>query len=272
MSSYRRALVVAVLVFAVFPWLALSGQGSKGVEGAPGSNAQTPPAAASQLVILSIIDVKPDQMSEFGLLQAEVMAAQRAGGQPWRETWHTATFGLPFRVGVLSPVDGLGQLDGQTYTAKGVGVAAATALNQRGRRMIDRQQIYLLQLRPDLGIGTRPAKTTLGVLSYLSVAPGREPDLERVLKTDVHAALRQVGVGYYGVSRVVYGGDTSQYLTLLMFQDFSDLDRGHPLERALGADGLAKLQGKLTGVMTKLERHVVRVNDALSFRQTPPQR
>jgi hypothetical protein len=59
---------------------------------------------------------------------------------------------------------------------------------------------------------------------------------------------------YYGVSRVVYGGCASQYLTLLMFQDFSDLDRGHPLERALGADGLSKLQGKLTGIISLTRR------------------
>lgn len=259
MSLVRHALFVAGLVFGVSAWPLIS-------------YAQTPPAAASQLVTLSIIDVKPDLMSDFGALQAEVMAAQRAGGQPWRETWHTATFGFPYRVGVLSPVSSLGQLDGQTFTAKGAGDAAATAINQRARAMIDHQQIYLLQLRPDLSIGARPAKALLGVLSYISVATGREPDLERVLKTEVHAALRKVDVAYYGVSRVVYGGDTSQYLTLLMFQDFSDLDRGHPLERALGADGLARLQGKLTGVITKLERHVVRYNEALSFRQTSPPR
>jgi hypothetical protein len=259
MPPFRRALFVAGLVF--------------GISASPlGSYAQTPPPAAAGMVILSIIDVKPDLMSEFGALQGEVMAAQRAGGQPWRETWHTATFGLPFRVGVLSPVESLGQLDGQTYTAKGVGATAATALNQRARGMIEQQQIYLLRLRPDLSIGARPAKTTLAVLSYLSVAPGREPDFERVLKADVHSGLRKAGVEYYGVSRVVYGGDTSQYLTLLMFKDFSDLDRGHPLERALGADGLAKLEAKLAGIVTRLERHVVRLNEALSFRQAVPQR
>jgi len=68
---------------------------------------------------------------------------------------------------------------------------------------------------------------------------------------------------------VIYGGDTSQYVTLLTFENFADLGRGHPLERALGADGLSKLQGKLAGVVTTLERHVIRLNEALSFAQTP---
>lgn len=237
------------------------------------SEAQTPPTAASPLVVMSIIDVKPETMSEFGALQADVMAAQRAGGQPWRETWNTATFGHPYRVAVLTPVESLELLDGQTYTAKGIGVAAATAINERARRMIAEQQIHLLQVRPDLGIGVRPAaKGTLGVVSYISVAPGREPEIEQVMKTEVRSALKKVGVSFYGVSRVVYGGDTSQYITLLMFENFGDLGRGHPLERALGADGLAKLQGKLAGVITKLERHIVRYNEALSYRPPAPSR
>jgi hypothetical protein len=52
---------------------------------------------------------------------------------------------------------------------------------------------------------------------------------------------------------------------MLTFEDFADLGRGHPLERALGADGLSKLGGKFAGVITSLERHVFRLNDALSF-------
>ena len=257
MLSIRRELVVVGLLLT-------------GVARPVAIRAQTLPASARPLVVMSIIDVQPEAVAEFGALQAEVMAAQRAGGQPWRETWHTATLGYPYRVAVLSPVTELGLLDGQTYTAKGVGAAAATAINERARRMIAQQQIYLLQVRPDLGIGIRGGKSTLGVVSYISVAPGREPEIEQVMKTDVNAALKKAGVSFYGVSRVLYGGDTSLYVTLLMFENFADLGRGHPLERALGADGLATLQGKLTGVITKLERHVVRYNEALSFRPQAP--
>lgn len=256
-SINRRLVVAAIFVLS-------------GLAGPVGAAAQTPSAPPRPLVVMSIIEVKPEVIGEFGALQAEVMAAQRAGGQPWRETWHTATFGDPHRVAVLSPVGELGLLDGQTYTAKGVGTAAATSFNERARRMIAHQQIYLLQARPDLGFGIRSGKSTLGVVSYISVAPGREPEIEQALKTDVRAALEKAGVTYHGVSRILYGGDTSQYVTLLMFENFADLGRGHPLERALGADGLATLQGKLAGVMTRHERHVIRYNDALSFRTTAP--
>lgn len=226
-----------------------------------------PAVSSPPLMMMSLIDVKPEFTSDFGALQAEVMAAQRAGGQPWRETWHTASFGYPYRVAVFSPVDGLGQLDAPTFTVKGAGPAGATTINERARRMIQHQQIYLLQVRPDLGIGTRPAKPGLGVASFISVAPGREPEIEQFLKTEVQAALKKAGVTYYGVARVAYGGDSSQYMTLLLFENFTDLGRGHPLERALGADGAMKLQSKVTGIITKLERYVIRFNEVLSFRQ-----
>jgi hypothetical protein len=250
-AFHRPSLVVAILL--------------SGFVHPDAARAQQQPAEVPEFVVMSVIDVKPEVTAEFGALQADAMAAQRAGGQAWRETWHTATFGHPYRVFVLSPVTGLDHFDGQTYTAKGAGVAAAATINERARRMIADQRIVLMQRRPDLGLGGRPAKSTLSVVSYLSVVPGREAELEQLLKTEVHAALRKVGVGYYGVSRVVYGGDTNQYVTWLTFENFGDLGRGHPLERALGADGLPKLQAKLTGLVTKLERHVLRLNDALSF-------
>jgi hypothetical protein len=256
MSSFRGASLVVSTLLSV-------------LAGAHDAAAQGKPEVSRELVVMSVIDIKPDLTSEFGALQADAMAAQRAGGQAWRETWHTATFGYPYRVIVLSPVAGLDHFDSQSYTAKGVGAAAAASINERARRMIAHQQIVLLQRRPDLGLGARPPKSTLGVVSYINVAPGRETEFEQLLETEVHAALRKVGVGYYGVSRVVYGGDTTQYVTLLTFESFGDLGRGHPLERALGADGLSTLQRKLAGVITTLERHVIRLNEALSFVQTP---
>lgn len=252
MSSFLRTCLVAAIV--------LTALASDGAALAQGTQAGRP-----ELVAMSVIDVKPDLTSEFGALQADAMAAQRAGGQAWRETWHTATFGHPYRVVVLSPVTTLDHFDGQSYTVKGVGAAAASAINERARRMIAHQQIYLLERRADLGIGTRAAKHTLAVVSFLSVVPGREAEFEKLLKTEVQAALRKAGVGYYGVSRVVYGGDVGQYVTVLTFENFADLGRGHPLERALGADGLSRLQAKLAGAITKIERHVLRFNQALSF-------
>lgn len=252
MTSFPRASAALIIVLIV---LASTG----------GARAQEQPSAVPELVVMSVIDVKPDLTSEFGALQADAMAAQRAGGQAWRETWHTATFGYPYRVVVMSPIAALDHFDSQSYTAKGVGAAAAAAINERARRMIAHQQIYLIQRRPDLGIGVRAPKSTLAVVSSISVVPGREAEIEQLLKTDVNAALRKAGVGYYGVARVIYGADTSQYVTVLTYENFRELGQKQPVESALGADGLSTLRGKFAGIITRIERHILRLNDALSF-------
>ncbi|MFN2444593.1 MAG: hypothetical protein ABR606_03250 [Vicinamibacterales bacterium] len=231
--------------------------------------AEAQPAPPS-LMTLSIIEVDPQLFTEFGVVQGEAAAAQKAGGQAWRETWQTAMFGNPFRVGVVTPVMDIAQFDGPTASIKGAGPAAATLINERARRMITRQQIHLLQARPDLGFGTRAPSGKLAVLATISVAPGRIPDFERVIKGEVVPALKKAGVTYYGVARTIFGGDTNQFFTLLLFDNFADLGKGHPLERALGAEGMASLEQKLTGIATQVEREVIRLNDALSYGLASP--
>jgi hypothetical protein len=232
--------------------------------------AQTPPPNPSGLLVLSIIDVKPDMMSEFGELQAQTMNAQRKGGQAWRETWNSAQFGFPYRVGVLRPLTSFAELDGQSFTIKGAGAEQARVINERARRMIVAQRILALRVRPDLGLGSRPATPDLAVVTTVTVAQGRVPEYEAAVKNDVLPALRKAGVPYFAVSQVLYGGDPNQFLTLQLVDGFAGLDRQPPMQRAMGAEGFARYQQKLVGVVVHVEREVVRFNSALSFRPGQP--
>ncbi len=235
------------------------------------SNAQTPaPPQAGQLMVLSVIDVKPDLTSEFGELQAQTMNAQRKGGQAWRETWNVLQFGNPHRVAVLRPLSSFAELDGQTYTIKGAGAEQARAINERARRMIVAQQIYALRGRPDLGFGKRPEQLTLAVLSTVTVAPGRNAEFEALVKTEVVPAYKKAGEPYLGISQVVLGGDPNQYLAMTLYPDFAAMQKGNPILRGLGADGFARYNAKLAGVVTKLDYDVVRYNPALSFAPSQP--
>jgi len=228
--------------------------------------AQTP--QAGQLLVLSVIDVKPDLMAEFGELQAQTMSAQRKGGQAWRETWNVLQFGNPHRVGVLRPLTSFAELDGQTFTIKGAGAAQARVINERSRRMILAQQIYALRARPDLGYGTRPAEPKLAVLTTVTVSPGRNGEFEALMKSDVIPAYKKAGEQSLAVSQIVLGGDPNQYLALTQYEDFAGLQKGSPILRALGPEGFAKFNQKLAGVVTRMEYEVVRFNPALSFRAT----
>lgn len=227
---------------------------------------QSAAATRPPLALVSIIDVKPDLLSEFGELQAQNMAAQQKGGLAWRETWNTATLGSPYQVAVLTPLAAFAQLDGQSFVIKGVGPEAARTINERARRMIVSQRIWALQARPDLGFGARPAEFKLAIVTTITVAPGRSADWENLLKTEVVPALKKLGKPYYGVSQVVYGGNTNDYVTMIPIDDFGELDKGHPLAVSLGPDAYAKFNQRLTGIVQNIERQIFRYNAALSYR------
>lgn len=226
---------------------------------------QTPAAPGGPLLVLSIIDVKPDMFAEFGELQAQTMEAQRKGGQAWRETWNVAQFGHPYRVGVLRPLTSFAELDGQSFTIKGAGADQARVINERARRMIVAQQIYALRVRPELGYGKRAEKVNLAVLTTITVAPGRNGEFEALIKNDVVPAYKKAGEPFFTISQVALGGDPNQYLAITMYDDFAGLQKGNPILRALGPEGFAAFNRKTTGIVTRMEYEVVRYNAALSF-------
>lgn len=231
--------------------------------------AQTPPG---DLMVISVIDIKPDRFAEFGAVQAEAMAAQRTGGQAWRETWHVATFGLPYRVAVIRPMTGYAELDGPSFTVKGVGPEQAAAINERARGMIDRQQIYAVRARADLGYGARPAAMQVAVLTTVTVAPGRHAEFEALVRDVVVPAFKTVGEPYLGVWQVALGGDPNQFLAMNVYESFAAIDTtGNPVQRGLGAAEFAKYRQRLAGIVTHEERILLRLNPALSYRAVPHQ-
>jgi len=229
------------------------------------ANAQAP-ASAGDLTVLSVIDFKPDQFTEFGELQAQTMAAQQKGGQAWRETWNVATFGHPYRVYVLRPLSGYAELDGQSFTIKGAGAEEARVINERARGMITSQQIYALRTRPDLGYGSRPSNPSLSVMTTISVAPGRNAEFEAVVRDMVMPAYKKAGESSLSIAQVGLGGDSNQYVVFTHYGNFAGLANGHPLLRALGPDGYATYRQRIAGIVTLESHEVVRYNPALSFR------
>lgn len=248
----RRCFIASALVFAAVSLASPS--------------AQTPPAAPPALLVLSVIDVKPDMFAEFGEVQAQAMKAQRAGGQRWRETWNVATFGQPYRVGVLHPLSSFAELDGQSFTVKGAGAEEARAISERARRMIVAQRIYALRPRPDLGFGTRPSTMNLAVLTTVTVAPGRTADYEALIRNDVIPAYKKAGETYLAMAQVALGGNPAEYLAFTLYDDFASLQKGNPILRGLGPEAFAAFRQRLAGLLVREEHDVVRYNPALSFR------
>jgi hypothetical protein len=226
--------------------------------------AQTP--QQSRLVHVNEVQLRPETAPQWAELQRnELIPAQKKGGLAWRDTWAPANTGDVYLRAILTPITSLAQYDGAAPIVKALGEPGAQAFGEKSRRLITGSRGYIIRTRPDLGFGTRPAKPNIGLLTTVTVADGRSADFENFLKGDVVPGLKKANVGYYTASQVVYGGDVNQYMTLLLFENFAELAKGHPLERALGTDGMTRLTQKAAPFVTKLERTLIRYLADLSY-------
>jgi hypothetical protein len=226
--------------------------------------AQTP--QQSQLLQVNYVQLKPETAPQWADLQRnELIPAQKKGGLAWRETWAGGNTGDVYLRAIVTPITSLAQYDGQAPIVKALGEQGARAFGEKNRRLITGSHGYIVRTRPDLGFGMPPAKPNIMLLSTVTVANGRNGDFESFIKADVAPALKKANVNYYTVSQVVYGGDANQYFTLIPFSNFAELAKGHPLERALGADGMMRLGQKSGPSVLKLERTIIRYLADLSY-------
>jgi hypothetical protein len=128
---------------------------------------------------------------------------------------------------------------------------------------------YADQTRPDLGYEIKmsgPPK--LALLSNVRIALGKGSDYEALVKSDVLPVMRKARLGY-AVSQTVLGGDINEFTTLIFYDTFADIGKGHPFDRILGADGSRQLTAKAVGIVTHVERSIVRYVPELSFAPRP---
>ena len=143
---------------------------------------------------------------------------------------------------------------------------AGTPPNWPVSPMVTAQRTYAIRTRPDLSYVADPAaRPKMAILTTVTVKADRLMDFETFIKGEWIAALKKGGGKYYGVNQVVYGGNTTEYMTLVGIDNFAELDKGHPVNRALGDDGLVKLMTKAGGFAQNIDRRVIRLDTDLSF-------
>ena len=147
MSSRIRRIVCGVVV-----------TGSAFVLGA-GGGAQTdkPAAGQPQLLMATIVTLKPGMGAEYVALQTkEVMPAQQKGGGLGREAFSGGVFGGGDMFAFFSPVQSMAQFDGPSPVVKALGQEGAAALNAKTAPMIASRRTMLVRVRPDLSIPGDP--------------------------------------------------------------------------------------------------------------------
>jgi hypothetical protein len=257
MTRFPRVAVTVTLLSLILAALTLA---------AGTLRAQMAQPQQPQLLMINEIQLAPGSTDEWTEMQkSEQIPAQKKGGIAWRETWASA-IGNPRARAIVTPLSSLADLDGPAPIVKVLGEQGAAAYRAKSAKLIAGGRSYILRTRPDLGFGTRPAEYKLAILTVASITNGHAAEFENLLKTDVVPALKKANVTYYVVGQIVYGGDANEFRTLIPVENFAELAKGLPLERALGPEGMAKLGQKTAPMVTHLERTIIRFVPELSYR------
>jgi hypothetical protein len=228
--------------------------------------AQTAPPA-SQLLQLTVLTLKPGTTQAYVDFQkSEVIPALQKAGQTWRDSWRTAVFGDTFEVAHVSQLTDFARYDSPSPLRKTLGEAGYAAYVAKVSTMVASQRTYAIRTRPDLSyMPDATAQPKLAVLTRVDVRADKLAEFEAFIKGDWLSALKKGGGKYYSVSQVVYGGSTTEYMTLVGLDSFADLDKGHPVTKALGEAGVVKLMAT-SGTFTKqIDRTIIRLDPDMSF-------
>ena len=228
------------------------------------------PAPKREMIQVTVVKVKPDLLNEWLEFQKnETIPMLKKAGALRRDAWQTGIFGEAGMYAFVVPIENFNQYDGDNPPLRALGADGARAYAEKNRRFIVSSHTYAEQTRPDLGYEVKmsgPPK--LALLSNVRIALGKGSEYEALVKSDVLPVMRRAHLGYV-VSQTVLGGDINEFTTLIFYDTFADIGKGHPFDRILGADGSRQLTAKAIGIVTHVERSIVRYVPDLSFAPRP---
>jgi hypothetical protein len=221
-----------------------------------------------QLIALNFLIIKPGMEPEWQeFRKSEGLPALRKAGVKEQEVWNTANFGEGSYV-LVTPIESLAQYDGSSPILRALGQEGARDYMAKRARFTERAHTVAIETRPDLSIEPSPgSEPKLGIVTTTTIAGGRDDEYENFVRTAVLPAIKKASPKGYLVSRVVYGGNLNQYMSLVLLDNFADLQRWRAAFAKESAT--AKLAAKSVGIVTSRENAVYRFVPELSIMPAP---
>ena len=207
------------------------------------------------------VRVKPELWSEYRDLERdEVIPALRKGGVGYRAAWRTAEFGETYELVFVRPIADFGEYAAGDSFSKAMPPREAERLRERLRRCLLGRETTALVQRSDLSVGEtgRP----FVVITTHTVMTGRGGDYETFLRETL-PDFKKSGI-VFGVYQRVYGAQTA-WLLVENLESLSELARPTAFFRAFGQEGGADVASRLIGIVSSVERRVLRFDPELSF-------
>lgn len=206
----------------------------------------------------------PGMASEFREMQAVYNAAYKKEGTPWRHVWSTSVFGEPGYV-VAFPVGKMERYDTPSPVRKMMNDMEFASHQQKMSRIVASSHSVLVRTRPDLGLSSGRTKAVRALVTTIVVTPGKNQEFEAFIKNDVKPAWQKAGMKDVWADQTVMGGVSTEYTFLYLFDKWSEMEGGSPMERALGREAWDKIRGKIAGLATSVRTDVAQLHADLSY-------
>ena len=220
---------------------------------------------APQWVQITTLKVKPERVQEFlDAVRNELIPAQKAGGVTFRNGWRTV-YGEANTFRFVTQLDGgLASLDNPGPLSEMEAGARANMITKL-RSGLDYRVVTAAILRQDLSSMPEGAPK-VAVISTVDVAPGKADEYAAFIRDDLLPAIKKSDVTGFVVLQQVFGAASSNsFEQVFMFEDFTHLGKGNPVQRALGPEAARTLFEKTEGIAAHGRLTVMRYDPSLSI-------
>lgn len=213
--------------------------------------------AQPQLLHLTYIKVQPGMANEWREMQTTVNAAYRKEGTPWRHVWAGAVFS-EVHFATVFPVGKMERYDTPNPMRKAMNDTQYQQYIQKASRIVASSHHRLVTTRPDLSLMSQRGAPSHAVVNTIVVEPGRNAAFEAALKADFLPAWRKAGLKDVWVHQTIFGSNPTEYVIVVLFEKWAEMEGGGPMVRALGAEGWDKIRQKLAGIATSVHAQTIR--------------
>ena len=225
-------------------------------------------AQDAQWMQVDIVQVVPNRVEDYIELQLEeVNPTLQAAGVPWRSVWRIAEFGNSYEVQLVTPMTSLAQYDTGGPLARVLQPDRRLRLVDRIRRLTVSRKRYAMRYRPDMSVEADDVGgLSLARVTTVLVTPGRTAEWEEFLRTSL-PKFNDANL-IFGVYERVFGPGPSSWLIVENYSSFAQLEQPSLVARAFGDDA-GEAAARLAGVITSIERTVLRYDAELSYSAIP---
>ncbi len=229
--------------------------------------AQNSQNATPEIVLVRVVQIKSDIVNDWrDIYKNEVLPAYKKAGVPSVMVSQNV-FGAANEYVIVMPLAKFAQMDGDGPMIRALGRENAMRLTAKLVKYTEKSTLLAARYREDLSIMHPGAPQPYAVVTHLSGAPARGSDIENWIKNDYGPAMRKAEVENLFIYQGVFGGELPHWVSVVPRKDMAALDQPPELTRSLGQEGVQKLLRKLDGVVTHVERYVIRTIPELSYFQ-----